>query len=48
MPPTEAESMFNQFLGMLKESHTVATGRFGASMDVQIQNLGPVTFCLDF
>lgn len=48
MPPQDAKAYFDEFVQMLRESRIVQTGVFGASMDVQIQNLGPVTFSLDF
>lgn len=48
MPLEEAKAFFNEFVQMIRESRIVQTGVFGASMDVQIQNLGPVTFSLDF
>lgn len=48
MPPDSAKVYFDEFVQMIRESRIVQTGVFGASMDVQIQNLGPVTFSLDF
>lgn len=48
MPPEMAENLFNVFTELLSLSTTVATGVFGAAMDVKINNLGPVTFSLDF
>lgn len=48
MPPDSAKTYFDEFVQMIRESRIVQTGVFGASMDVQIQNLGPVTFSLDF
>lgn len=48
MPPEMAEDLFNKFKELLSLSTTVATGVFGAAMDVKINNLGPVTFSLDF
>lgn len=47
MPPKEAEIMYQEFIGMLKESGLVVkTGVFGAMMDVSLINDGPVTFIL--
>ena len=48
MPPEAAENLFNKFTELLSQSVFVATGVFGAAMDVKINNLGPVTFSLDF
>ncbi len=48
MNPEKAIDLFNEFTEELRNSVFVSTGSFGASMDVKIQNLGPVTFCLDF
>ena len=48
-PPEFAESAYNDFLVKLRQNHTgsVATGRFGASMQVELINDGPVTLLLD-
>lgn len=48
MPPEEANELFNLFCEEVRKSAPVSTGSFGESMDVKIQNIGPVTFCLDF
>jgi len=48
MTPDIAQELFNEFVNELTQSVPVKTGQFGASMDVHIQNLGPVTFCFDF
>ena len=48
MPPEEAQRLFNLFCDELKKSTNVATGVFGAEMDVAISNQGPVTFSLEF
>ena len=48
MPPKEASELFNKMVFMLKNDVPVETGEFGASMNVSIENLGPVTFSLDF
>lgn len=48
MPPKEAEVMYENFVKMMKESGlTVKTGVFGAMMDVELINDGPVTFILE-
>lgn len=47
-PPAAAESLFNDFVGLVRECHRdVATGQFGADMQVSLINDGPVTFLLD-
>ena len=44
MPGDEAEPMFEHFVGHLRaEGVTVETGVFGAMMDVELVNDGPVT-----
>lgn len=48
-PPDEACALFDRFVGLARETHTcapVATGRFGADMQVSLTNDGPVTFWL--
>lgn len=46
--PEQAEPLYEQFNSMLRESGlTVATGRFGAMMDVSLVNWGPVTLIID-
>lgn len=46
--PEEAEKLYNLFVDELKKSGlTVATGSFGASMDITFNNDGPVTIILD-
>lgn len=48
MPPDEAEPMYDRFVKMLEGSGLkVATGVFGAKMEVEIINDGPVTFILE-
>ena len=43
-----AEMLYEQFVSKLKKSGLkVATGKFGAMMDVTIQNDGPVTLLLE-
>lgn len=44
----EAEKIYNKFIEMLRETGIkIETGVFGAHMDVEIQNDGPVTILLD-
>ncbi len=46
-PPRSAEVLFDYFVGRLREQGVkVATGVFGAMMDVRLINDGPVTFIL--
>ena len=47
MPPAEAELLYEAFCERLSASIPVQTGRFGAMMEVEILNEGPVTFILD-
>ena len=45
--PAEGERLYNYFVAQAKRLHTtVATGRFGAEMQVSLLNDGPVTFLL--
>lgn len=47
-PPEKAEPMLDRFADMLRANGTdVQTGRFGASMQVEIHNDGPVTIMVD-
>ncbi|HIK43550.1 MAG TPA: D-tyrosyl-tRNA(Tyr) deacylase [Leptolyngbyaceae cyanobacterium M65_K2018_010] len=47
-PPTQAEALYNQFVSLLKTSGLrVETGQFGADMQVEILNDGPVTLLLE-
>jgi D-tyrosyl-tRNA(Tyr) deacylase len=47
-PPKEAEVLYCQFIDKVSESGlTVAQGQFGADMQVELVNDGPVTFILD-
>jgi len=47
-PPEEAERIFDRFCERLREAGTrVETGRFGAMMDVELVNDGPVTLVLE-
>lgn len=46
--PTEGETRFNQLVtAIAARYHRVATGRFGADMQVSLLNDGPVTFLLE-
>ncbi len=46
--PDMAEALYNRFLSMLRERGVrVSTGRFGARMEVEIHNSGPVTLILE-
>ena len=46
-PPEEGTRLFEAFVARARESHgDVATGRFGADMQVHLVNDGPVTFWL--
>jgi len=47
-PPEEAEKLYEHFVRRLREAGlAVATGQFGARMDVALTNGGPVTFILE-
>ncbi len=46
-PPAEAEQLYEYFLNSAQAEHAVvASGRFGADMQVALVNDGPVTFLL--
>lgn len=46
--PSEGERLFNRVVERVRQQHpTVATGQFGADMQVSLQNDGPVTFLLE-
>lgn len=48
MPPTEANEMYEYFISKVKEQNIpVKTGIFGAHMEVNLLNNGPVTFVVD-
>jgi len=48
MPPADAEQLYNYTLGQLQGRHPrVAAGVFGADMQVNLTNDGPVTFLLE-
>ena len=47
-PPASAERLFEEFIGALRTAGLeVAQGEFGASMQVDIVNDGPVTLIID-
>lgn len=47
-PPDIAEPLYERFVARLRAlGATVATGRFGAMMDVELVNDGPVTLVLE-
>ena len=47
-PPEKARSLYHLFVEMLRQRFSrIATGEFGATMRVDIQNQGPVTILLD-
>ena len=47
MPPAAAEALYDHMLEAARASHSkVASGRFGADMQVELVNDGPVTFIL--
>lgn len=46
-PPETGERLFRHFVKLCEQQHSpVATGRFGADMQVSLTNDGPVTFWL--
>jgi D-aminoacyl-tRNA deacylase len=47
-PPAVAEPLYERFVAVLRElGATVETGRFGAMMDVELVNDGPVTLVIE-
>jgi D-tyrosyl-tRNA(Tyr) deacylase len=48
-PPDEAEALYDQFVEELRgrTTRTVETGRFGAMMEIELVNDGPVTLVLE-
>ncbi len=46
MPPTDAEALYDFFVAEAALVRPVASGRFGADMQVSLINDGPVTFLL--
>ena len=48
MPPVPAQALYEHFVAALRGlGHPVATGRFGAMMEVELCNDGPVTIWID-
>jgi len=46
-PPDEAAALFMKFVNYIQQNGiAVQTGKFGANMDVELVNNGPVTFIL--
>lgn len=45
--PKKAQELYNYFVEVMSKSVPVSTGKFGASMELYIINLGPATFFLD-
>lgn len=48
MSPEEANKLFEKFCTLLEKDIVVKKGVFGASMQVDIVNDGPVTFCFEY
>ena len=47
-PPAQAQALYDRFVALLTERQVpVRTGRFGAMMDVELVNDGPVTLVLE-
>lgn len=47
-PPAQAEALYDYFVAQMRNKHPqVATGIFGADMQVSLINDGPVTFMLE-
>jgi D-tyrosyl-tRNA(Tyr) deacylase len=47
-PPAQGERLFDYLVARARAQHAqVATGRFGADMQVHLVNDGPVTFLLE-
>lgn len=47
-PPAQGQALFEALLALARERHPqVASGRFGAHMQVELVNDGPVTFLLE-
>jgi D-tyrosyl-tRNA(Tyr) deacylase len=47
-PPAQGEALFENLLQQARAQHaSVASGRFGADMQVHLVNDGPVTFLLE-
>lgn len=46
-PPEQANALFEELAALMKTRFTVATGVFGAHMEVSLVNDGPVTLIID-
>ena len=46
-PPALGEEIYDYFVAHAQQKITVATGQFGADMQVSLSNNGPVTFMLE-
>jgi len=47
-PPAVANELYEKFIGLIKsQGIKVQTGKFGAMMDVELVNDGPVTFLVE-
>jgi D-tyrosyl-tRNA(Tyr) deacylase len=47
-PPAQAEALYQRFVELLRQRHVpVETGRFGAMMEVELVNDGPVTLVIE-
>ena len=46
-PPALGEQIYDYFVAQAEQSITLATGQFGADMQVSLTNDGPVTFMLE-
>ena len=47
-PPAQAEALYDYFVAQMRSKHPqIATGMFGADMQVSLINDGPVTFMLE-
>ena len=47
-PPEQAEALYGRFVELLRQRHVpVETGRFGAVMEVELVNEGPVTLIFE-
>lgn len=47
LEPAEASKLFDEFVDLCNEKVPVETGVFGAHMDVQLENYGPVTILME-
>ena len=49
-PPEQAEDLYDRFVALMRDragAIPIATGKFGAMMDVELVNDGPVTLILE-